>query len=194
MHATFLVLQQRHPSCQPQRIIIHKHLKGNLWWYNFSLKGHAALNKCHRCKRIMLRKKLLYWLCIFHHIKSYLVSKKYHDTEPAGSNEGIISIILTSCSHLSIANSITGFVNDFRCPNYNDNKNFLVVVFFTCTKPKAHIHRHQENQTTNMDVIVQLGLELTDAKADYSAFSGHMTSGLHAMLFKGATSGMLLID
>lgn len=54
---------------------------------------------------------------------------------------------------------------------------------------KPHIHRHQENQTTNMDIIVQLGLELTDAKADYSAFSGHMTSGLY-----GDYSGMLLID
>lgn len=67
--------------------------------------------------------------------------------------------------------------------------------FFTCTKLQtSDSYRHQEKQTTNMDVMVQLGLELTDAKADYSAFSGHMTSELHAMLFKGATSGMLLID
>lgn len=74
-------------------------------------------------------------------------------------------------------------------------KTFLVFVFFTCTKPQtSHSYRHQENQTTNMVVMVQLVLELTDAKADYSALSGHMTTGLHAMLFKGATSGMLLID
>lgn len=32
-----------------------------------------------------------------------------------------------------------------------------------------------------MDVMVQLGPERTDAKADYSAFSGHMTPELHAM-------------
>lgn len=35
-----------------------------------------------------------------------------------------------------------------------------------------------------MDIVVQLGLELTDAQADYSAFSGHMTLGLHAMVIK----------
>lgn len=38
-----------------------------------------------------------------------------------------------------------------------------------------------------MDVMVQLGLELTDAQADYSAFSGHMTSGPRPTLLKGWT-------
>lgn len=41
-------------------------------------------------------------------------------------------------------------------------------------KQNSHSYTHQE-KTTKMDIVVQLGLELTDARADYSASSGHMT-------------------
>lgn len=58
-------------------------------------------------------------------------------------------------------------------------------------KQNSHSYTHW-GKTTKMDIVVQLGLELTDAQADYSAFSGHMTLGLHAMLLKGGTLVMLL--
>lgn len=132
----------------------------------------------------MLRNKSLHRLCTFHHIQSdySLKGNMYHNAESAGSHKRIVSFILTSCSHLSITNAITDYAKDFHCTMYNDNKGIPVFGFITCTKNKTHIHTHTPGK--KMDIVVQLGLELTDAQADYSAFSGHMTLGLHAMVIK----------
>lgn len=68
-----------------------------------------------------------------------------------------------------------------------------VFAFFICMNTQLTFI-HTGGKKKNYNDGRHLGLELTDSQADYSAFSGHMTSGLHPVtLSKEWASGMLLI-